>query len=435
MAKTQFQCIHCQATYPLEQAIYACSSCGALLDVVHDPDLSKTRRSSEWKSLFASRSAGMPGPEGSGVWRYHEWVLPDIPHEHIVTLGEGNTPLVDAKRLGEFLGVQLWIKQCGQSHTGSFKDLGMTVLVSQVAHMQRIGHNIKAVICASTGDTSAALAAYSAAAGLRCVVLLPKGKISAAQLVQPLAHGARVLSIDTDFDGCMEHVQKLAKEPGVYLANSKNSLRIEGQKTVAFEIAQGLGWQMPDWVAIPGGNLGNVSAIVKGFDMLYEAGLIDTLPRVICAQAAQADPLYRSYTDNFSALKPLVAGPTQASAIRIGNPVSFTKAVKALQKTHGVVESISEQELCDISRIADERGMYLCPHTSVATAAVRKLRHAGTIQKGENVVVVSTAHGLKFTEFKTAVMENRVSHADLKTQVLPREVSNNPADVLRNALD
>lgn len=429
-----FQCIACHATYPLSQTIYACGQCNNLLEVVHPPERLSQHTAMAWKSLFGDRHAGQPGPYGSGVWRFHEWVLPELPTDHIVSLGEGATPLVEAKQLGAAQNIRLLIKQCGQSLSGSFKDLGMTVLISQVNHMRQSGVHVPAVVCASTGDTSAALAAYGAAAGIPCVVLLPKGKITAAQLIQPLAHGARVLAIDTDFDGCMRHVQRLVQEEGVYLANSKNSLRIEGQKTVAFEIVQGLGWQVPDWIAIPGGNLGNVAALVKGLRMLRDAGIIQRLPRILCAQAAQADPLYRSYQAGFAPLVPVTAGPTQASAIRIGHPVSFAKAVDALRATDGVVESISEAELTLAAQQADRSGMYVCPHTAVALAAVHKQRRQGTIQAGETVVVVATAHGLKFTEFKVATAQNTVPGVDLGHTATPIEIPDDFAAVQRYAL-
>lgn len=310
----------------------------------------------------------------------------------------------------------------------------MTVLISQVASMRRRGITVAAVACASTGDTSAALAAYGAAASIRTLVLLPRGKITAAQLVQPLANGARVIAVDTDFDGCMAHVARLCEQEGVYLANSKNSLRVEGQKTVAFEIAQALDWQVPDWVAIPGGNLGNVSALVAGFRMLRDAGLITRLPRVLCAQAEQANPLYRSFRAGFAPLLPLTAGETQASAIRIGNPVSFPKAVEALTCASGVVESISEAELTRAGRKADESGLYVCPHTAVAIAAVSKQRASGVIAEGERVVVVATAHGLKFTEFKVAATSGRVPGVTGLEARAPIEVKDSYAAVKDAAL-
>ena len=422
------------AIFPLTQPIYNCPTCGGLLDVVHAPSILQERTPTSWRDHFASRQGGGAGPSGSGVWRYHRWVLPDLPEQDIVTLGEGATPLTEAKRLSDALGVRLLVKQCGHSLSGSFKDLGMTVLISQVQHMRRIGQHIPAVVCASTGDTSAALAAYGAAAHLRTLVLLPAGKVTAAQLVQPLAHGARVVAIDTDFDGCMEHVQRLANEEGVYLANSKNSLRLEGQKTVALEILQGLDWQAPDWVSIPGGNLGNVAALARGLDMAADAGLRRGTSRLLCAQASEASPLYDAFQTDFAALLPKVAGHTQASAIRIGNPVSYPRAVRALRKYGGVVESVSEAELCAAARQADGFGLYVCPHTAVALGAVVKQIRHGTIAKGATVVVVSTAHGLKFTEFKSALVADEVPDVSLGPAQTPILVKHDYAAVKDAAL-
>ncbi len=435
MAPARFRCIQGCDTYSLDETVYTCRRCGSLLEVEHDMATLRQRSAAAWRELFASRPRGAPGPLGSGVWRYHEWVLPDLALSEVVTLGEGGTPLVAAKTLAAILGVDLLVKQCGHSLTGSFKDLGMTVLVSQVAHLRARGAKIPAVACASTGDTSAALAAYGAAAGLRTLVLLPEGMVSAAQLVQPLAHGARVLAIATDFDGCMRHVQRLSKEEGVYLANSQNSLRIEGQKTVAFEIAEALGYDVPDWVAIPGGNLGNVSALVRGFVMLSELGLTHRLPRVLCAQAAAADPLYRSFQQGFAPLAPLKAGATQATAIRIGNPVSFDKAVAALKATRGIVASVSEQALAQAARRADQSGLYVCPHTAVALAAVAEAIQAGAIKPGERVVVVATAHGLKFTEFATALASHTTHGVDLAAARRPLHVRDDYAAVRHAALE
>ena len=432
--KAHFSCIACGHVHDLGEAVYSCSKCGSLLEVRQDPSIFTSRSPEEWKALFDSRHAGRPGHHGSGVWRFREWILPDLPEDDIVSLGEGASPLTTAPRLSEELGIELLTKQCGHTLSGSFKDLGMTVLVSQVNHLRKSGKEIPAVACASTGDTSAALAAYGAAAGIRTLVLLPAGKISAAQLIQPLAHGARVLAIDTDFDGCMEHVQKLCVEQGVYLANSKNSLRIEGQKTVALEICQGLDWEIPDWVVIPGGNLGNVSALTRGFENLKSAGIIDSLPRVLVAQAEKANPLFHSYEKEYAPLEPIQAQATQASAIRIGNPVSFPKAVTALKACDGKVASVSEQELTTAARLADERGLYLCPHTAVAVAGLQQGLSKGYIQKGDRVVVVSTAHGLKFTEFKTAAAGDSVPEVHMGSKRSPVEVASVYSDVVDAAL-
>jgi len=315
---------------------------------------------------------------------------------------EGNSNLFWAERYGKHeLGLsELWIKQCGNTHTGSFKDLGMTVLVSMVKELLARGKQIPAVACASTGDTSAALAAYSAAAGIPAIVFLPRGKVSIAQLIQPVANGAIVFALDTDFDGCMEIVKQVAENDGVYLANSMNSLRIEGQKTVGIEIVQQSDWKVPDWIVIPGGNLGNVSALAKGFDMMRDLGLIDRAPRIVCAQAAAANPLYLSYQRGFEVFEPIAARPTLASAIQIGNPVSIEKAIDALRRYDGIVEQASEAEIADACARADRTGLFNCPHTGVALAALEKLVRGGVIDRDQYVVVVSTAHGLKFVEQK-----------------------------------
>jgi threonine synthase len=421
-----YQCIRgCPGRYSVFDVIYRCPACGGLLEVVHDMAALAERPAAEWRARFA-QGAGADG-RGSGVWAKREWVLPQIRPEHIVTLGEGNTPLIHAPRLGRGLGVDdLWIKQCGVSHTGSFKDLGMTVLVSAVNQMMAEGHSpVRAVACASTGDTSAALAAYAAAAGIPAIVFLPRGKISTAQLIQPIAHGAHVLALDTDFDGCMRIVQEVTRDNSIYLANSMNSLRVEGQKTVGIEIVQQLGWEAPDWIVLPSGNLGNISALAKGLAMAHELGLIERLPRLVAAQAERANPLYRAYLRGFDRLEPVTAGPTAASAIRIGAPVSYEKAVAALRAFDGVVEQASEDELAEAAALADRAGLYACPHTGVALAVVAKLARQGIIRREQRVVVISTAHGLKFSEFKVAYHEGTLADAVARHRNPPIEL---PAD-------
>jgi threonine synthase len=407
----EFRCIAgCAGAYPLDQVIYRCPTCDGLLEVVHDIAALRARSAEDWKRLFGERWRTQDEPWGSGVWGKHEWVAPQLAAQHIVSFGEGATHLTRVPHLARELGLgDVRVKQCGTSHSGSFKDLGMTVLVSMVAQMIARGQAIRAIACASTGDTSAALAAYAAAAGMRAVVILPRGKISTAQLVQPLAMGALVLAIDTDFDGCMHIVQDLAAKEGVYLANSMNSLRIEGQKTVAIEIAQQLGWEVPDWVIIPGGNLGNVSALGAGFEMLLALGLVAKRPRICVAQAAHAGPLYASYRRGWAELEPVKAKPTLASAIQIGNPVSFAKAVRALRAFDGVVEIATESELADASARADRGGLFTCPHTGVALAALEKLTARGDITRDHRVVVVSTASGLKFADFKVGYHEGKLA--------------------------
>ena len=390
----------CEGEHSLLTPIYQCPTCGNLLEVSHDLDALGERAPGSWTRLFDDRYKRTTWPYGSAVWGKKEWVCPIVDDDNVVSMDEGGTNLFWADRFGRELGLdELWVKLCGNSHTGSFKDLGMTVLVSVVRQMIRAGRSIRAVACASTGDTSASLAAYAAAAGVPAIVILPRGKVSTAQLVQPLANGATVLALDTDFDGCMAIVRQLAAEEGIYLANSMNSLRLEGQKTVSIEIVQQFDWEAPDVVVIPGGNLGNVSALGAGFEMMAQLGLITRQPRIVVAQAEAANPLYRAYVNGWR-FEPIAAAPTQASAIRIGNPVSIEKAVRTLRRHDGVVEQASETELADAVARADRTGMFNCPHTGVALAALIKLRARGVVKATDRVVVVSTANGLKFTDFK-----------------------------------
>ncbi len=402
-----FQNINGSDTYPLDQVIYRSTVDGSLLEVHHDREALSSRSPLEWKKLFAERRMSFKPADMSGIWSKREMVLPEIPEEDIITLQEGWNPLFDASALAKELGMnKLYVKLCGNSHTGSFKDLGMTVLVSQVNHMIKKGMAIDAVACASTGDTSAALSAFCAKAGIPSIVFLPAGKTSIAQLIQPISNGSIVLALDTDFDGCMQIVQQVTADNRIYLANSMNSLRVEGQKTISPEICQQLGWHVPDTIIIPGGNLGNVSALAKGFDDCLAMGLIDKKPRIIVAQAENANPFYQAYQRGFDKLVPVKAKKTLASAIQIGNPVSYPKAERAIRNYNGMVVSVSEQELADAAHRADRTGLYCCPHTGVALGALTRLRSENKITADEEVVVISTAHGLKFTEFKVAYHEN-----------------------------
>ncbi len=411
--------------YPLDEVVYTGRD-GSLLQVVHDHDALAATSGAEWKRIFETRAHRNEWPYGSGVWGKKEWVCPEIDDENIISMYEGHTNLFWAERYGRELGLDdLWIKLCGNSHTGSFKDLGMTVLVSMVNEMRARGKAVRAVACASTGDTSAALSAYAAAAQIPAIVFLPRGKVSVAQLIQPVANGAIVFALDSDFDGCMEIVREVADRDGIYLANSMNSLRIEGQKTVGIEIIQQFDWEVPDWIVIPGGNLGNVSALAKGIQMMLDFGLIERKPRIAVAQAEHANPLYLAYRRGFETFEPIHARPTLASAIQIGNPVSYQKAVAALRAFDGVVEQASEQELVDATVHADRTGLFNCPHTGVALAALRKLVARGEIRRGDRVVVVSTAHGLKFVDYKVRYHRGALDTIDSEFANPPIEL---PAD-------
>jgi threonine synthase len=431
-----FRCIAgCSGDYPLDEPVisWRCPKCGDLLEVAHDLTALRDRSAAAWMRLFDERYKRTTWPYGSAVWGKKEWVAPHVRDDMVVSMDEGGTNLFWAERFGRELGLsELWVKLCGNSHTGSFKDLGMTVLVSTVRQMIADGKKVRAVACASTGDTSASLAAYAAAADIKSIVLLPRGKVTTAQLVQPIANGALVLALDTDFDGCMKIVQRLAAEEGVYLANSMNSLRLEGQKTVAIEIVQQFDWEVPDWVIIPGGNLGNVSALGAGFDLMESLGLTQKRPRIVVAQAQRANPLYLAYQNNweFHAVR---AEPTLASAIQIGNPVSINKAIRTLKKYDGIVEQASERELADAAARADRTGMFNCPHTGVALAVLLKLVERKQIGPKDRVVVISTASGLKFTEFKVRYHEGALEE--------PAQYANRPLqlpadyDTVRREID
>jgi len=406
-----FRCFAgCEEKHSIYDVIYRCPKCNSLLEVHHDREPLQSRNAYKWQQLFDSRSSTTHWPYGSGVWGMREWVIPDLRDENVVSMCEGNTNLFWANRLGKQLGLDdLWIKLCGNSHTGSFKDLGMTVLVSVVKQMMAMENSpVKAVACASTGDTSAALAAYAAYAGIPAIIFLPAGKVSTAQLIQPVANGAHVLALDTDFDGCMKIVQEVTQDQSIYLANSMNSLRIEGQKTVGIEICRQFDWELPDWIVIPVGNLGNISALHKGFKLMMDLGLVNRMPRLVAAQAAQADPFYQAFKNGFKEKVSVTAGETLANAIRIGDPVSYEKAVAAVKETDGIVEQATEQELAAACAKADLTGMFACPHTGVALAVLEKLVASGQIKKSDRTVVISTAHGLKFTDFKVGYHESKL---------------------------
>ena len=397
-----FRCASgCEGRFEVTEIVYRCPTCSGLLEVAHDVDSLKRRSPAAWMRLFDERYMRTQFPYGSGVWGKKELVFPGIDDANVVSLYEGGTNLHRAVRFGESLGLEdLWIKQCGSSHTGSFKDLGMTVLVSAVKEIISNGGNVEAVVCASTGDTSASVAAYCAAAGIPAVVVLPKDKVTPAQLIQPTSNGALTLALDTDFDGCMEVVEQLSRDKRFYLANSVNPLRIEGQKTISLEIVQQFDWEVPDWVIVPGGNLGNVTAVGLGFQLMQELGIIQRLPRIVCAQSANANPLYRSYLKGFAEFEPAPAKPTLATAIQIGNPVSAPRAIKVLEALGGVVEQATENELSHAAALADSTGLFSCPQTGVALAALLKLVARGEIERDDRVVVLSTASGLKFIDFK-----------------------------------
>ena len=373
------QCIGCARRFDASEIRYTCE-CGELLSVERD--------AMPKRDLFDARLASRKTIDKSGVWRFREAVL-NVDESEIVTHPEGSTQLYE--RGGIFF------KHEGENPTGSFKDRGMTVAMTQA---KRLG--ARAVACASTGNTSASLAAYAAQAGLRAIVFIPAGKVAAGKLAQTLAYGATALHIRGDFDAAMKLVREASDRLGIYLVNSINPFRIEGQKTIVWELLQDLEWNAPDWIVVPAGNLGNTSAFGKALAEAFDAGWITRMPRLASIQAAGANPFYRSYRDAF-AERHRIAAETIASAIRIGDPVSHRKAVSAIQRTNGIVEQVTDEELMLAKREIDEMGIGCEPASATTLAGVKKLRAAGVMKDGERIVCVLTGHLLKDTD---AIMRN-----------------------------
>jgi threonine synthase len=384
------QCIQCQNTYPADKVRYLCD-CGGLLDVWHDLEALHPQIS---RGLFDGRLSGAPGPRvaptvNSGVWRYREIILPATV-DTIVSRPEGNTPLYEHPRLSEWVGSDnLFLKHEGENPTGSFKDRGMTVGVTQAKLM-----GARAVACASTGNTSASLAAYAALANIPALIFIPAGKIAAGKLAQALAYGAHTLQIQGDFDDAMNLVRQVCNEMGIYLLNSLNPFRLEGQKSIVFEILQGFHWQPPDWIVLPAGNLGNTAAFGKALYEAQQLGLIERIPRVAAVQATGASPFYQSYQNNF-AERITIKAHTVATAIRIGNPVSYERAIRTLGWTDGLVISVTDDEIMDAKAMVDGVGIGCEPASAASVAGIRQLITNGVIKPEETVISILTGNLLK----------------------------------------
>lgn len=384
------RCIESQRLYDPREVRYR-SDEGGLLEVVHDLD---ALDADTLRSAWDERLKGLGGVDRSGVWRYRELVIPVKP-EHAVTMNEGSTSLYCSEKISAFTTVEhLTLKHEGQNPTGSFKDRGM---VAGVTAARLLGQT--SVACASTGNTSASLAAYASAAGMRALVFIPAGNISLGKLAQALAYGASVIQIDGNFDDAMRLVQDVCAQRGVYLLNSINPFRIEGQKTIGIEILHELRWNVPDWIVVPGGNLGNSSAIFKGLAELLAIGVIDRMPRIAVCQAAGAAPLYSGFLDDFKGPARSVEHPeTLATAIRIGSPVSWPKCVNAIRSSKGVVTSVTDDEIMEAKRAVDGAGIGAEPASCASVAGLRKLVHEGVIDKNARCTCVLTGHVLKDTD-------------------------------------
>jgi len=390
-------CINCDATYPINVVRYRCD-CSSLLQVA---------RSTPWtasvsKEVWAMRLLSSQVLDQSGVWGFREAVL-NLPAKDIVAHPEGRTRLYSRARLSAFAGVErLTFKHEGENPTGSFKDRGMTVAVSQAKHL-----GVQAVACASTGNTSASLAAYAAHAGLKAIVFLPAGKISTGKLAQAIGYGATCLAIDGDFDAAMNLVQESAEKLGLYLVNSLNPMRLEGQKTIIFELLMQRDWQAPDWLVVPAGNLGNTSAFGKALLEAHAAGWISKLPRIVSVQAAGANPFYLSYRDQFR-IQHQVKAATLATAIQIGAPVNYAKAVNVIRSTSGIVTEVTDGEIMCAKAAIDSAGIGCEPASAASLAGVTKLREQGIIQPGDDVVCVLTGNMLKDPEATLKAATNEV---------------------------
>lgn len=435
----------CGEIYGIRERVYVCPRCGGPLEIDCGPRNAKAP--DELRALWRARTGSRDERDRSGVWRFRE-VLPFEENAPVVTLCEGNTPLYDAPRSAEYCGTgALRLKHQGCNPTGSFKDTGMTAAVTQAALL-----GARTVICASTGNTAASLAAYAARAGLQCAILLPLGQISAAKLAQSMDYGAAIREIDGNFDDCMRLVQELGDDPSIYVANSINPFRIEGQKTVAFELMEQCEWRTPDHLVVPGGNLGNSSAFGKGFREMLALGLIDRTPKLDVIQAAGAAPLARMFAElrrsagkragqdaeipDGAEITPVEHPRTLATAIKIGAPVSWKKSLHAILRSGGEVIAVSEQEIADAKAIIGRDGIGCEPASATTVAGIRKLVASGHIRRDERVIAVLTGHVLKDPDYVSRYHRGTLSlesgGGDAKPEVISGAFRNEPQRVAAN---
>jgi len=405
----------CGATYSLGERIYLCPKCGETLEI--ECRLTRPKSADVLRGYWAAKSASKLPRDASGVWRYLD-MLPFEDDAPFVTLFEGHTPLFHAPRSAKYCGLSdLRLKHQGYNPTGSFKDTGMAAAMTQA-----LISGTRTAVCASTGNTAASLAAYAARAGLQAAILLPHGQVSSSKLAQSLDYGALVLEIDGNFDACMRLVQELGDDPSIYVANSINPFRIEGQKTVAFELMEQCAWQVPDHVVVPGGNMGNSTALGKGFQELYDLGLISRLPKLSVIQAEGAAPvahLFAKLSPKQRAdfehlpekLEPVENPQTLATAIKIGAPVSWKKALRAVLRSGGKIITVSEQEIADAKAMIGRDSIGCEPASATTVAGIKKLVAAGHIGRKDDVVAVLTGHALKDPDYMIRYHEGTLTAA------------------------
>jgi threonine synthase len=395
LATHLLRCVHCGKSQDTPDRMFRCTHCSELLEVVY-PEIAAAPRefALRLKEIWRERRGSSLPENTSGVWRFRE-LLPQVDRQHIVTMCEGNTPLVPLKKAARELRLpNLLVKHQGMNPTGSFKDTGISAAITMAK-----AEGFSWVCCASTGNTSASVAAYAARAEMKSIVLLPVGQVAAGKLAQALEYGAHVLQLRTDFDGCLRVLHDVVEKFRAYLLNSLNPYRLEGQKTVAFELMEQLDWRVPDHVIVPGGNLGNSSALGKGFIELRDLGLIQSLPKISIIQAAGANPLVRTMRENGGQELVQVNAETRATAIRIGNPASWRKAVNVLQKTDGACEEVSENEIAQAKAELGAEGIGCEPASAATLAGLKKLTAKGFVKPADTVVLVLTGHMLKDTDY------------------------------------
>ena len=383
----------CRATYAITEVIYTCPKCGGLLEA-SAPEFTETP--AELKKIWRERRMNNTPIDQSGVWRYREFINFLGDESHIVTLREGNTPLLSGPKAAKYAGLdQVVFKHQGFNPTGSFKDNGMTCGASQAMRLK-----MRRVACVSTGNTSASMAAYASAAGLDPIIFIPNGNISYGKLAQALEYGAKTFQVDANFDQILALVRTLAEKLGIYLLNSINPFRIEGQKTIMLEMMDQRDWKVPDWVVLPGGNLGNVSAFGKALREMKALGFIDKMPRLAVVQAEHSAPFFHYMQSGGAGEFASVTNPeTLATAIKIGDPVSWPKALLEITTTNGVVEMATEQEIADAKAQIGAAGIGCEPASAATLAGIKKLVAAGVIDKAADVVAVLTGNVLKDPDY------------------------------------
>jgi threonine synthase len=391
----ELRCVHCGKVQDTADRMFLCTQCSELLEVVY-PELASAPRefALRLKEIWRERKGSSVAENASGVWRFRE-LLPQVDRQNIVTMSEGNTPLVPLKRASRELRLpHLLIKHQGMNPTGSFKDTGISAAITMAK-----AEGFSWVCCASTGNTSASVAAYAARAEMKSIVLLPVGQVAAGKLAQALEYGAHVLQLRTDFDGCLKILHEVVRKFPAYLLNSLNPYRLEGQKTVAFELMEQLDWRVPDHVIVPGGNMANGSALGKGFIELRDLGLINSLPKISIVQAAGANPLVRTMRENGGTELIRVNAETRATAIRIGNPASWRKAINVLKTTGGACEEVSESDIAQAKAELGSEGIGCEPASAATLAGLKKLLASGFVRAAETVVLILTGHMLKDVDY------------------------------------